>query len=357
MTSLNKYFHKRRALANGITFAGGSLGNFVIPYYLRLVVDVYGFTGGMLMFSGLWGQLLVVGALMRPLHRAADKEQTDREQEIELNSGKYEGNSSSPEIENLLHEGKVVDAPTCLTSKITEDTVISSTAHIDTNAPETSTSDGNIERSTVQPEMSYETYTQINQDDLKWDNQDLSLLRLLIHPTMLRTAFMVLMAGLGFLNLLFVLPPLAREIGQTKARASLLVSIAGGSEFLFRFLFGYIADKPNFDKPLLIKVSFLLCGVVSLVISFYVDYTTLVILACVIGSLGGNYLPLMGPIMVETFGEKVIGTAMGICTIPLSLSAAVGPPLAGIHRYSLIAPQFKCKAIIFFQKVAPTMRD
>ena len=299
MTTLNKYFQKRRALAHGITFAGGSVGNFVIPYYIQLVMNTYGIMGGMLMFAGIWGQLLVVGAVMRPAYQSMDREQTDKQQEIAVHSGKYEGMSSPPEMENLLHDGKNVDA------KTSEDTgpPISSTVQIDTDMPESSTSEASKKRTKVisSPEGPSETYTNIIKDDLEKDqnNKDLSFLALLIHPTMVRTAFMTLMACLAFLNLFFVLPPLAREIGASKARASMLVSIAGGSEFLFRFVFGYIADKPRVSKAMLIKVSFLVCGVVSLVISFYVDYTTMVILACVCGSLGGNYLPLLGPMLME----------------------------------------------------------
>ena len=40
---VGQYFHKRRALANGLALSGGSIGQLVIPMYLALVIRTYGF--------------------------------------------------------------------------------------------------------------------------------------------------------------------------------------------------------------------------------------------------------------------------------------------------------------------------
>lgn len=107
---VNTYFVRRRALANGLAFAGSGMGSFVLPFVTRFVLNMYGLKGALLVFSGLTLNLCVCGALMRPwiprknqsknLHYSDDeKKATDMEKR---RGEAYETNVSHQHPELLL---------------------------------------------------------------------------------------------------------------------------------------------------------------------------------------------------------------------------------------------------------------
>ncbi|XP_072024497.1 monocarboxylate transporter 12-like [Amphiura filiformis] len=62
------YFNKRHALANGLTWLGSSIGQFVSAPFLQLLIDYYGWRGAVLIEGGLVFNTLVAAALFRPIH-------------------------------------------------------------------------------------------------------------------------------------------------------------------------------------------------------------------------------------------------------------------------------------------------
>ncbi|XP_052104904.1 uncharacterized protein LOC127737976 [Mytilus californianus] len=66
VVSFVHYFHKRRALANGIVTAGGGLGAVVLPYFMRYLIDVMSLKGCMMIFAGILYNICVFACLLRP---------------------------------------------------------------------------------------------------------------------------------------------------------------------------------------------------------------------------------------------------------------------------------------------------
>ncbi|XP_064649546.1 monocarboxylate transporter 13-like [Lineus longissimus] len=64
---VGKYFDKRRAIANGISTAGGGIGQFTFPPLYTALLGHYGYMGSLLVLGAITLNLVNCGALYRPL--------------------------------------------------------------------------------------------------------------------------------------------------------------------------------------------------------------------------------------------------------------------------------------------------
>ncbi len=70
---LDQYFDNRLFVASGIAGAGGTLGIFIFPnMYIRLA-DIYGTRGSFIFVAGLWLNMCIAGALLRPMEGKINK--------------------------------------------------------------------------------------------------------------------------------------------------------------------------------------------------------------------------------------------------------------------------------------------
>ncbi|XP_030043314.1 monocarboxylate transporter 13-like [Microcaecilia unicolor] len=67
IASVARYFKKRRSLATGLAFTGVGLSSFAFSPLFQYLVDVYAWRGALIILSGMTFNLLVCGALIRPL--------------------------------------------------------------------------------------------------------------------------------------------------------------------------------------------------------------------------------------------------------------------------------------------------
>uniref|UniRef100_A0A1I8GEZ4 MFS domain-containing protein n=1 Tax=Macrostomum lignano TaxID=282301 RepID=A0A1I8GEZ4_9PLAT len=63
---LNQYFDRYRSRANGIAFAGGPIGSFLMPPLLTHLMTAYTFRGAMLLWGGITLHTCAAACLMRP---------------------------------------------------------------------------------------------------------------------------------------------------------------------------------------------------------------------------------------------------------------------------------------------------
>ncbi|XP_062620020.1 monocarboxylate transporter 12-like [Saccostrea cucullata] len=61
------YFEKRRSLASGLSVCGSGIGTFVFAPLLEFLIEEYGWRGSFVILSAITLNLVVCGALMRPL--------------------------------------------------------------------------------------------------------------------------------------------------------------------------------------------------------------------------------------------------------------------------------------------------
>ncbi|KAK2181718.1 hypothetical protein NP493_385g03031 [Ridgeia piscesae] len=66
VVAVGQYFNKKRATANGLSFAGSGFGAFFIPSLIRFSLDTYGLNGALLLMAGMSLNICVCGMLFRP---------------------------------------------------------------------------------------------------------------------------------------------------------------------------------------------------------------------------------------------------------------------------------------------------
>jgi hypothetical protein len=60
------YFKRRLALANSISLAGSSTGQFILPPLVTLLIDHYSVRGALIILAGVMFNITLAGALLRP---------------------------------------------------------------------------------------------------------------------------------------------------------------------------------------------------------------------------------------------------------------------------------------------------
>ncbi|GAB1606924.1 monocarboxylate transporter 12-like [Argonauta hians] len=73
IVSVSFYFEKKRALATGLSVCGSGIGTSVFAPLLEYLIDLYGWRGTMLILGGIVSNVIVCGALLRPLKYSGDK--------------------------------------------------------------------------------------------------------------------------------------------------------------------------------------------------------------------------------------------------------------------------------------------
>ena len=89
VATINIYFDKYRGLANSITMSGSSLGGLVGGPLYSTLFEEYGYMGTLLILSGIMLNIVITGALMRPVEffsrvKTAEKNRVTRSREEDV---------------------------------------------------------------------------------------------------------------------------------------------------------------------------------------------------------------------------------------------------------------------------------
>lgn len=110
---------------------------------------------------------------------------------------------------------------------------------------------------------------------------------------------------------------------------NLPVMCLGITSGIGRIVFGFIADIPKVNRILLQQLSFVLIGVMTMLLPATKSYILLLVFILAMGLFDGCFVALLGPIAYDICGQRgatqAIGFLLGLCSIPLT----VGPPIAG----------------------------
>ncbi|KFB42065.1 AGAP000717-PA-like protein [Anopheles sinensis] len=111
--ALNHYFAKKRGQAVGLSMAGTALGMLIMPQLVRMLLELYGFRGAVLVLSGLALHATVGAMLLQPIKWHLKEEEVDIEL-VEtappmgiILEQEDDDNDSLPEIRSLLFPRRV----------------------------------------------------------------------------------------------------------------------------------------------------------------------------------------------------------------------------------------------------------
>nr|XP_055033838.1 monocarboxylate transporter 8 [Misgurnus anguillicaudatus] len=164
-------------------------------------------------------------------------------------------------------------------------------------------------------------------------------------------AFGVATAVLGyFVPYVHLIKFVKEQFGETQKEWILLVCI-GASSGVGRLLFGKIGDLiPGVKKIYMQVASFIILGVMSMLIPKCTAIEGLVVVLVIMGLCDGCFITIMAPIAFELVGpmqaSQAIGYLLGLMAIPMT----AGPPIAG-----LLHDHFKNYHVAFYLAGVPPM--
>ena len=359
---MNKYFTKRRGLANGIAFSGSGLGASVFPFFYQYLTTEYSVRGALIVVAGLWFNMSVTGALMRPVTRkrieqAANKnsenDEISKEPKISYirrpslcdgytleMSQTIQNVSCDPAMSNIKFGRNSIDknadfytdANNVTHVKVevhaTQDGIsICDTKHSAYNSKdkcETNNNVGNIKTEELTTKTTA-SYNNIKNQIEKDKDTEPSLCSSLCSISFL-THCLFWFAGLfGFFGILQFIPPHVQDLNLTKTQASTLLTIIGAVDLVARLLFGLIGDIKWVNKKAVLTFNFLISGIATILFSFLSTWELIVGYSVVLGLCGGSFMVYMGPLVIDAIGMDYVGTGIGISSMLFGLANTLAP--------------------------------
>ncbi|MEE9611827.1 MAG: MFS transporter, partial [Desulfatiglandales bacterium] len=121
--------------------------------------------------------------------------------------------------------------------------------------------------------------------------------------------------------------PHATDLGLPPVTAAAVLSTIGGVSMVGRIVMGAVIDMIGGKRSLLICLSGLICGLISLQMAS--EAWTLFLFATIYGFAHGGLFTIVSPTVAEFFGTGSHGVIFGIVMFSGAMGGAVGPMLAG----------------------------
>jgi len=354
LTMLSVYFNKRRGLANSICNCGISIGGLVFAPIYTALFKTYSFTGTYIFIAGFTLQILIVGALLRPLS-FYEKQMTIAKSQVSvpgtveeplLNGEKRNGSGADNCVEiELRQNGHVFrqlsrqDNDNALrrrtTSENSQNGVSSSklsltnsflnsdtSKYVGTDLMNNSTLD-----LTLQAEICHVDTDSVETNGRRTCFLSMGVvirkvldLKLLSKPHFLY--FLVcnifLCPGAALANAFW--PAHAFEIGIDADRVSMLVSVMSVMDLLSRFAFAYVADKGWCHRSTLIAISMGCIGVTFMFSSFGTTYASIMAFNSIAGFFHGVYFSMSVVVITDILSSSEFKVNIGI-SLPKSSNA------------------------------------
>lgn len=154
---------------------------------------------------------------------------------------------------------------------------------------------------------------------------------LLRHRRFLLTVFTTLMVFPGCFLIGVYLPPHAERNGLEDSEIYQVTSIMWVLDLTGRVATSLFADSNWIANHKMIAISTLITGITSLFVPFYVDFSTILVYACIYGLFGGVYFALLVAVLTDFVGVAMLPTALGITFLVQGVISGVSMPILGEH--------------------------
>lgn len=307
---VGQYFHKRRALAQGLSTTGTGFGTFLITVLLKYLCEEFGWRNAMIIQGGITLNLCVCGALMRPLDLIEEcrvektgAHKTTRDVSLlEADVGK--ANSNLPE------EGEDAAAPWCK-----ED---SSNGIVKKD----------ISKLGILKSLTRMTVT-VRCGFWAWYYSYFGAASLFNNKVFVAFVVWALLAYCSFVIPFIHLPEIVEIYGMTEQNNIFpLTSIIAIVHIFGKIFLGYIGDLSCVSAWNIFLASNFTMGICILILPLMQVYAALAVVCALIGFSSG-YFSLMPVVTEDLVGIKQLANAYGIIICANGISALLGPPFAG----------------------------
>ena len=372
------YFKKKRALATGIAESGAGVGTVIFAPLTNYLISVYGWRGALLIVGGIVANIVVCGALFRPLKHAAREICKTELNESGYSSVGNTGKENDDTLYDLVPETKNNACFEVTTDKLIVNDNQYEQINIALNELETSHTTGSQDvRDGLSLEGEYLIKSDGNEEtvvkgkstnhslDLALPNARLSrsLLELQeVTKTKARTpdplttnngvvirvvskyiASTHILTNRGFIlfslsnfvmyfwydvpYVFLVDKAISLEISDTNA--TFLISIIGIVHTAGNIFYG---DKERISKTFLYGVSIILCGISVTLMPLFTEYFPLAALAGLFGLFSAANEAMCSIILIQVVGLTNLNQSYGIVMMLQGIANLLGPPAAGMYK-------------------------
>ncbi|KAK6179052.1 hypothetical protein SNE40_011498 [Patella caerulea] len=281
LVMIGKYFEKRRGLVTGVAIAGGSVGQFIMPPIVRLLFDNYGLRGGLLLIGGIMFQCAITSSVMRPTSYYTLEQSKSASSHLGLCFVK----KMSKKREQLEH----------------------------------------LDSSGIRKTDSAESSGKCNFKNII----DLSLFKSLKYIMLLSsTCFGVV----GAIFVAFYIPGHANDLGINEQDVVWLMTIVGGADLIGRVACGALADSGFIQRYNILVLSFLLNGILAIMVPLFTEFWHLTIYCTVYGLLGSFYFSLISLVLTDLFGLEKLPKTLGVLFFFEAIANSIAPFILGSLR-------------------------
>lgn len=328
MTITCQYFDSRRGLALGLISTGSSVGLFIYAALQKMLIDLYGLDGCLLIVGALALNILACGSLMRPLQGSdwplPEKPAPDSVPDGYSMYGERE--TSQEEGTNILGKGCGAQAK-CKAVLAGRDwrqdaALLKSPMGI---AP-------TKELETYRQKVARQTYFCKQLAKRKWQlykNYCGETVSLFKNPVFSALFVAIFLFDIGGFPPSLLMEDVARSSDVKEEECVMpLISIIGIMTAVGKLLLGILADFKWINTLYLYVVTLIAMGLALCAIPFAKSYVTLAMLSAIVGFLTGNW-SIFPYVTTKTVGIEKLAHAYGILMFFAGLGNSLGPPVVG----------------------------
>lgn len=315
-----------------ISFLGSSVGLFIYAALQRLLIELYGLDGCLLIVGALALNILACGSLMRPLQPPDGP--LPEKTALESVPDRY---CTYNEIDKNLEENiNILEKSSLANGDCKQESLLYKNPTAPAHAKETET---------YKKKVAEQTYFCKQLAKRKWQlyknycGETVALFKNKVFSALFIAIFLF---DVGGFPPSLLMEDVARSSNVKEEEFVMpLISIIGIMTAVGKLLLGILADLKWINTLYLYIATLILMGLALCVIPFARSYVTLAILSGILGFLTGNW-SIFPYVTTKTVGIEKLAHAYGILMFFAGLGNSLGPPIVGKTFF------FKLPILLFF---------
>ncbi|KAM6175251.1 monocarboxylate transporter 7 [Erethizon dorsatum] len=305
VTILSQYFDKRRSVITAVASTGECFAVFAFAPVITALKEQIGWRYSLLFVGLLQLNIVVCGALLRPIIIRAPE------------SPKTVTHENRKEVQYMLENEKTRTSLDSIDSGVEL-----------TTSPKNVPSHANVE---LEPRADQQILgkTGSTHSEKKVPLLDFSILK---EKSFICYALFGLFATLGFFAPSLYIIPLGISLGIDPDRAAFLLSTMAIAEVFGRIGAGFILNREPIRKIYIELICVILLTVslfaFTLATEFWGLMSCSIFFGVMVGTIGGSHIPLLAE--DDVVGIEKMSSAAGVYVFIQSIAGLAGPPLAGL---------------------------
>ncbi|XP_040608011.1 monocarboxylate transporter 5 isoform X2 [Mesocricetus auratus] len=317
---ITKYFKKRLGLSTAIARSGMGL-TFLLAPFTQFLIDLYDWTGALILFGAIALNLVPSSMLLRPIHIQTENNSDIKNKDSSLSTT---GPEVSPDRTETSYCNEMQESSIQGTSMKKSGQPTKNLTALENQREEFSNWSHRKRLTLMSNDKSYQK--KMGSWNCKQNLLDISLFR---NPFFYIFTWSFLLSQLAYFIPTFHLVARAKTLGIDIMDASYLVSVAGITETASQLISGWIADQNWIKKYQYHKFYLILCGITNLLAPLATTFPLLMAYTIFFAIFAGGYLALILPVLVDLCKNSRVHKFLGYASFFAGMAVLSGPPIAG----------------------------